>query len=430
MGQSSDHIHRLVDHLFREESGKLNAILTRIFGFEHAELVEDIVQETFLTALRRWPHHSVPDNPPAWLMRVAKNKTLNALERKGRSIALDTQKESTLPVSTDAEPDLDRLFLDHEIRDSQLRVLLACCNPSLPVKAQIILTLKTLSGFSIKEISAGLLMKQGAVKKALYRARKSIRNEELALDIPFLAQVPERMDAVHTALYLMFNEGYKRTEGDELIKESLCYEAARLVRLLAETLPEGRPESYALLALFCFNSARFDSRLNEEGEIVDLKVQDRSLWDREMIRNGFYYLSKARQSDRLSSYHLEAGISSVHCAASAWEQTDWESILFYYDKLLEITSSPVVRINRAIALSNLKGPEAALEALTNMEVELPTDDYHFFHATKADLHFRMNNVELARSYYQVAMDLTDSKPEKRFLAKKMDRCTTGKINTN
>lgn len=427
MTPKPDRITRLVDHLFREESGKLNAILTRIFGFEYNRLVEDIIQETFLTALRRWPHDSVPDNPSAWLMQVAKNKILNALKRQGRSVRLDDQKAA---VREQKAQNLDRLFLDHEIRDSQMRVLFACCNPALPTKAQIMLTLKTLSGFSIAEIAGGLLMNEEAVKKALYRARKSIRNEEIAFGIPFLYQGRERLESVQTALYLIFNEGYKRTEGDELIKESLCCEAARLVRLLIDAFPGENSESYALLALFCFNSSRFGARLDEKGDIVDLKEQDRSRWDRDLIRSGFHYLSLARKSETLTRYHLEAGISSVHCATPSWDETDWDTILFYYDKLLEMTDSPVVRINRAIALSNREGPAEGLEALSRMDEEMPLDDYYLYHATKADLNFRMKNFELARSYYQVAMDMTDSKPEKRFLAKKIDRCNASNINKN
>jgi len=422
-----DRITRLVDHLFRKESGKLNAILARIFGFEHIELVEDIVQDTFITALRRWSHGSVPDNPSAWLMQVAKNKIRNALKRQNRSVRLDDRQAGT-PAGQ--QEGLDRLFLDHEIRDSQLRVLFACCNPEFSEKAQIMLTLKTLSGFSISEIAGALLMKEEAVKKALYRTRKSIRRDDLEFSIPFLDQAAERLQSVHTVLYLMFNEGYKRTGGDELIKESLCYEATRLVRLLIDTLPDERSDSYALLSLFCFNSSRFNARVDAEGEIVDLRKQDRASWDHDLIRLGFHFLALSRRSDTLSRYHLEAGIAAAHCAASSWEETDWNSILYYYDRLLEMTDNPVVRINRAIAVSNLHGPEEGLEALSQLDDTLPVEDYYLYHATVADMHYRLRHFDLARSYYRVASEMTDSQPEKRFLAKRIDRCNTRNITDN
>lgn len=441
MSREQEHITRLVDHLFREESGKLNAILTRIFGFQHLKLIEDIVQDTFLAALRRWPYHGVPDNPSAWLMQVAKNRALNALKRKSKSRNIDDLPVSARPgygtgsrdgsdTATDPDALLGRLFLDHEIRDSQMRVLFTCCNPVLSEKSQIILTLKTLCGFSMKEIARALFMNEEAVKKSLYRSRKTVRGEDLAFGVPFLHQAEERIGTVNTVLYLMFNEGYKRTGGVKLVKEDLCYEAARLTRLVIETVPADASESLALLALICFNSSRFASRINGDGEIVDLKEQDRTLWDRDLVDRGFYYLRKARDTGRLSRYHLEAGIAAVHCAAQSWDDTDWQAILFYYDRMLELEENPVVRINRAIALSNLRGPDAGLQALAPVEDEETLGEYHLLHAAKADMYRRQGRFELARSYYAVALDLAESRPDKDFIRKKIRECDLENIKGN
>jgi RNA polymerase sigma-70 factor (ECF subfamily) len=422
---SKSNISGLVDHLFREEAGKMIAVLIRIFGFRHAELVEDIVQDTFLTALKKWRHNQIPDNPSAWLMQVAKNKTLNALKRENRSVPLDQHKSTP-----ELEETIDKLFLEHEIKDSQLRVLFACCDPHFSTKAQIILTLKTLSGFSNSEIARALLMSEAAVKKTLYRTRKSIREDGLEFGVPFLYEIDERLPAVHTAIYLMFNEGYKCSEGNELIKESLCFEAARLTKQLIESLPEQAGQSHALLSLIYFSISRFNARHSENGDIIDLQRQDRRLWNKDLINMGFNHLRKSRQSETLSRYHLEAGINSVHCLASAYEETDWNSIVNYYDRLQELVNDPIVQINRAVAVSNQKDPDAGLKALEQLEQTDFSDRYYLFHATKADMHFRLGNYELARSYYRVAVDLAESKVDIRFLEKKIEECDKKNIMDN
>lgn len=427
---STEHnISGLVDHLFREEAGKMVAILIRIFGFRHAELVEDIVQDTFLTALKRWRYNELPDNPSAWLMQVAKNKTLNALKRKSRSVSWE-QYDLKSSNEEELEANIDKLFLDHEIRDSQLRILFACCDRHFSAKAQIILTLKTLCGFSNSEIARALLMTEAAVKKSLYRTRKSIREDELGFGVPFTYQIDERLPAVQTAIYLMFNEGYKRSEGDELIKESLCFETARLTKQLIEALPERAGESHALLSLIYFSISRFNARHSENGDIIDLQKQDRRLWNKDLINMGFNHLRKSRQSEMLSRYHLEAGINSIHCMAPSYEETDWDSIVNYYDRLIELVNDPVVQINRAVAVSNQKNPEIGLKALEQLEQTDFPDRYPLYHATKADLHFRLGNYELARSYYRVAVDLAESKVDIRFLERKIKECDTKNITDN
>ena len=430
MNKPDEHINRQVGHLFREEAGKLTAIMIRIFGFENSRLSEDIIQETFLAALKTWPTNGMPDNPSAWLMRVAKNKTLNAIKKEKR---ISTLPEKCMPTiysangeSHDTETTvLDEWFSDHYIRDSQLLVLLTCCHPDFPEKARIMLTLKTLAGFSYTEIAQGLLVNEENVRKKLYRIRNRIRGNEEILNSRVCQQIPERLESVLTVLYLMFNEGYKRTCGDELIGKSLCFEAIRLTKLLSEI--EITPDSHqsgridALMALMCLNAARFPARIDPEGHIVDLKNQNRLLWDQTLIRLGFHYLNKSRESDTVSRYHLEAGISSVHCLASTYEQTDWKTILFYYNQLLEQTDSIVVKINRAIALSFVEGAEAALEELEHLTDDL-SESYRFYHAARAEMYYRIGLYEKAQSCYETAHHTTKSKLEKQFLSTQIQKC--------
>lgn len=419
-------INRIVDHLFREEAGKLTAILIRRFGFENFELIEDIVQETFWAALKTWPSGGIPDNPSGWLMQVAKNKTLNAIKKEKRLIypekhMADIRSANEIPSHT-TESEIDEWFLDHHIRDSQLRVLLTCCHPSYPEKARIMLALKTLAGFSYSEISQGLLANEENVRKSLYRIRKRIRKNEEILKKPVRDQIPERLDSVLTVLYLMFNEGYKRTDGDEVIGEDLCFEAMRLTKLLNEMLPDSTGQINALMALMCLNAARFPARSDPEGHIIDLKGQDRSLWDRTLISQGFHYLKKSRVSGSVSRYHLEAGISSVHCTASTYEETDWEKILFYYNQLLQQTDNSVIKINRAIALSYIEGAETGLEMLELLSDEL-AEYNHLYHAARADMYYRLGLYEKARSCYETACDFAKSQPDKQFLMNRLKECT-------
>lgn len=429
MSNASHHINRLVEHLFRQEAGRMTAILTRIFGFDHSDLVEDIVQDTFITALKTWSFKGQPDNPSAWLIQVAKNNTINAIKKdqkfiKGLPIQAKLDKSAG-----DAGQVMDDLFLDHEIADSQLRILFACCQPSLSPKSQIALTLKTISGFSNAEIARALLMSEPAVKKMIYRARKSIREEERSFNVPFVDETEERLESARTVCYLMFNEGYKRSEGDRLLKESLCREAIRLTCLLTG-MKKGASESAALLSLMLFNVARFPARLDKNGHPIDLEKQDRKLWDKDLIQKGFYYMSQARQSKILSRYHLEAGIASIHCMAQSYPQTDWQAIVNYYRRLVRMVDNPVVKLNYAIALSNLEGPEAGLNVLDESELQKPLDQYFLLYAAKADMYFRMQDYKKAKMYYQLAMDLSEAESDRHYLSLKIKNCDLKSISEN
>ena len=424
MADSDSHTaHRLVDHLFRKESGKMTAILTRIFGFEHSILVQDIVQETFLSALKTWPLKGYPDNPSGWLMQVAKNKTLNALKRSSRVTKWDPgmEKESV---------EIDRLFLDHEIKDSQLRMLFACCYPELQQKSQIMLILKTLCGFSNAEIAHALLMSKGAVKKAVYRAKIKIQEKYDRISVRAAGSVNERLDTVYLVIYLMFAEGHKRSCDDDPISEDLCYEAVRLAKLLLHLPGVNHGKTHALLSLMYFSLARFPARLGKEGEIVDLEHQDRSLWDTKSIDLGFRHLKLSRQSESMSRFHLESSIASIHCLAPTFEETGWEDILSCYRKLLEMEDSAIIRLNYAIALSHVEGPEAGLKALKNLSLESPEGKEFMLYAAKAEMNAKLKKYEIAVSYYRVAYDLATAKADKKFLQSKIEECDRKNLSHN
>lgn len=415
--------NNLVDHLFRNESGKMTAILTRIFGFQHSNLVEDIIQETFLSALKTWPMKGQPDNPSAWLMQVAKNKAINAIKRNNRmgELSPDTIQESD---------QIDRLFLDHEIKDSQLRMLFACCYPDLSQKNQIMLMLKTLCGFSNSEIASALLMSADGVKKALYRSKTEIQSKYHGISEPALHLAKERLETVYTVVYLMFSEGHKRSSDDHLISEDLCFEAARLATLLLDIPEVNHGKTHALLSLIYFDMARFPARIGNNGEIIDLKVQDRSLWNKHYLNAGFHHLKLSRQSDSLSKFHLESFIASLHCSVSTFKETDWGSILSAYQKLLELDDSEIVRLNAAIALGKVEGPEAGLKALDKIDLSSARDKEFMLYAAKAEMYMESERFGKAKSYYQVAVDMAVSKADKKYLKSKIEECDRNNISLN
>lgn len=422
-GPEYDTANKLVGHLFRHESGRMTAILTRIFRFEQAELVEDIVQETFLIALKTWPVNGIPDHPSAWLMQVAKNRTINAIKRQKR---LTTWS----PDSVQDHTKINRLFLDHEIKDSQLRMLFACCYPELTKEQQIMLMLKTLSGFSNAEIAHALLKSDTAVKKALYRSKKTVQSFYDRIPDPILPELSVRLDTVYTGIYLMFTEGYKRSNGDQIISEDLCFEAVRLATLLLDIPETDHGKTHALLSLMYFSMARFPARRGNEGEIIDLKLQDRSLWDRPSLDAGFYHLQRSRESTTVSPYHLESTIASIHCSATAYEDTDWPQILFCYRKLLEMEDSGIVRLNYAIALSKVEGPEAGLKELDCVNLEFTGKKAFMMYAARAEMYAELQQYKVAKSYYQVACDTASSKADRQYLRSKMEVCDRKDLSSN
>lgn len=416
---------KIVEHLFRKQSGKMSAILTRIFGFQNSELIEDIIQETFLSAIKTWPLKGFPENPEAWLMLVAKNKIINELNRKKRH----AEKRDKIHYE-EVHERIEELFLDHEIKDSQLRVLFACCHPDLKVKAQIMLTLKVLSGFGDKEIANALLMKSDAVKKGIFRARQRLKNQYSTIGIPYLNEIKDRIETVLTIIYLMFNEGYKTSTGNRIINEELCYEAIRLAYLLLEIEERDKGKTYALLSLMYLSLARFPSRISETGELIGIELQDRGKWDKELIEVGIHFLKKSRQSTDLSRYHLESTIASIHCTASSFSETNWSTILLCYKKLMLLDNSFMVELNYAIALGRAEGFEKGLIKLKGLEKKSAVSKRSLLFASIGEMNLQLKRYDIAKSYYQVALDLATLEADKSFLKKKILLCDTKNVNPN
>ncbi len=351
----------MVDHLFRREAGRLVAILAHRFGPEHLHLAEDVVQDALGKAMQVWPFTGIPSSPTAWILQTARNRALDHARRtqlwKGKQAMLLPLVEDLLGSPRDAH---DPRFED-EIEDSQLRVMFACCHPGLGADSQVALTLKVLCGFGEREIAAAFLTSEATIAKRLTRARQFLRSEKISIELPQASELAPRLDAVRQALYLLFNEGYKASEGPTLLREDFCEDAIRLGELLAARPFASQPETHALLALMYFNAARLPARTDDDGIIMTLARQDRSLWDRGKIRMGLSHLEASGSGSAVSRYHLEAGIAACHALSTSVADTDWTRILGFYDDLLARNPSPVVALNRAVALGQgLRGARAGL----------------------------------------------------------------------
>lgn len=417
---SSESSQQLVDHLFRHEAGKMIAVLTRIFGIHNLELVEDTVQETFLKALQVWKYHCLPDNPSAWLMQVARNKTIDLLRRQQK--LSDISEELASQLQFDTEHAIGQFFLDTEIADSQLRMIFTCCHPALKPEDQVALTLKTVSGFGVQEISKALVSNEAVIQKRLYRAKEYIKAHAIRFEIPLGQALQDRLETVYTVLYLLFNEGYNSMKADELIRYDLCAEAIRLCKLLSEHPVASSPPGFALLSLMCFQSSRFDSRIGEDDTIILLEHQDRSKWDKELIRMGYYYLNRSSTGDLLSVYHIESAIAAEHCLAPDFASTNWQSLLRLYDYLLEQKPIPVVQLNRAILLAQLHDLTAAIDTILDIPgIDTLLKHHYIYPAVLGDLYGKAGNVGEARRYLEKAYELTPSLAEKKLLREKMQK---------
>jgi RNA polymerase sigma-70 factor (ECF subfamily) len=411
----------LVDHLFRHEAGQVIATLTRLLGPRHLELAEDVVQETLIKALRHWSYHGVPENPAGWIMRVARNNALDlirretALRERGAELARALTERATQAETT---PEV----LDSLLRDDQLRMIFACCHPALAREAQVALTLKLLCGFEVPEIARAFLAPEPTIAQRLVRAKRTLRASGSALDVPDAAHLSARLDAVLAVLYLLFNEGYSASSGEELIRHEVCLEAIRLTWLVAEHPACDLPRVHALLSLMLLAAARFPARTDAAGELLQLEHQDRARWDRRLIALGMSELERSACGDELSPYHVQAGIAACHALAPSFEATDWGRILADYDALLAIAPSPVVALNRVVALAMVDGPDAGLRAWERLADAPGMARYHLAHATAGWLWERLGNRERARQCYTRARELAPTEPERRFLARRIAAC--------
>jgi RNA polymerase sigma-70 factor (ECF subfamily) len=418
----SGEISQLAEHLFRQEAGKLVSVLTGIFGIDRLQLAEDVVQEALIRALQTWPYYGIPKNPAAWITQTAKNLALDLIRRE--KLFRDKQPEivvSTEQWSADSFADDSPLF-DTELKDSRLRLMFACCHPLIAQEEQTALALKTLCGFSAAEIAKAFLTTEAAIAKRLTRARQKIRELRIPFEIPSGSELSIRLNGVLQTLYLLFNEGYKASSGESLVKKDLCYEAIRLAVLLAEHSLANLPRIHALIALMLLNGARLPTRTDSEGNILRLKDQDRSQWDRPMIARGMFHLLQSAEGDEASDYHLQAGIAACHCAAKDYQSTDWPQILSLYDRLIEFDDSPVVALNRAVAVANVHGPMAGIEAVEAIRNRGKLSSYYLLYAVLGELEAQLDHPRTAADHFRSSLRLTEIRSEQMFLSKRLKAC--------
>lgn len=415
----------LVEHFFRHEAGRLHGALTRRFGVHNLSLIEDVVQEAMLRAMRTWSMGGVPPNPSAWISRVAINLALDALRHDGMSAAKEGAIAAYLEQTASAAPAADAAAEEadeHAIRDDALRLLFVCCHPAVSPDAQVILALKVLGGFGTGEIARAFLGTEAAIEKQLTRTKQRLRDAGVRFELPPAGEeLAARLDGVLATLYLLFNEGYKASSGERLLREDLCREAVRLTHLLVGHPAGDTPRAHALLALMLFNTARFPTRVDEQGELLRLESQDRSKWDRALIDRGLHHLVVAASGDALTEYHVQAGIAACHCLAPDAASTDWGRILDHYDDLMRLKPSPIVALNRAVAVANLRGAAAGLAALEEIPDRARLERHHLYHAVAAELHWRMGAHREAAAGFRRALQLADLGPEQVHLARMLER---------
>jgi RNA polymerase sigma factor (sigma-70 family) len=416
---SSARASEVVEHFFRHETGRLHGALTRLLGPGNLSLVEDVAQGALLQAMRTWSIGGVPPNPSAWITRVAMNLARDALRHRrmaaGKETAIITHIEQilpNLPAAGDGE---------HEIRDDALRLMFVCCHPSLAPDAQVVLALKVLCGFGTSEVARAFLSSEAAIEKQLTRTKQRIRDQNIGFDIPQGTELSARLDGVLAALYLLFNEGYKASAGERLLREELCHEAVRLTALLVAHPAGATPRSHALLALMLLTAARFPSRLDAQGDFLRLDDQDRSKWDQSLIARGLMHLVEAAQGREVSEYHLQAGIAACHCTAADYASTNWSRILRHYDELNRLKPSPVVALNRAVAVAHLHGPQAGLDAIAEIPERDRLEAHYLLHAVMGELHWRLKDHRAAAESFRRALQLAQVGPEQLYLTRMLER---------
>jgi RNA polymerase sigma factor (sigma-70 family) len=422
-GAFTENVHEVVDHLFRREAGKMVPYLTRILGLGRLDLAEDVVQDTLCRAMEAWSVHGVPENPSAWLMRAARNRAIDLI-RRDQQFRYFTPELIHLLKLREEFPAENPAF-DNEIRDDQLRMMFSCCHSQLSMDAQVTLILKTLCGFSVAEIAHALLVSEESIEKRLGRARKLFRDAGTFVEVTDAAEILQRLNAVYQAIYLLFSEGYHGSQSEQTVRDELCFEAIRLALLLSEHPRGDKPKTFALLALLCFHASRLQGRVDDDGSLVQLEMQDRSRWDRDLIGQGFHFLEKSSMGNELSEFHLQAGIASLHCAAPTYGQTDWARIVDLYDALYRISPSPIVALNRAVALGNAKGPEAGLTELTKIHNAEQLREYPFYPAAQGEFLLLAGRPEEAREYFEKAERLARTRTEVEFFARKIKSCQPG-----
>jgi len=401
---------QLIPHLFRTEYRKIVAVLCKRFGFAHIETAEDIASDTFLAAAQTWGLKGIPQNPVAWLYYVGSNKAKNYLKRQ----ALFENKIAKAFADNEADiPEID--LSPQNINDSQLQMMFAVCHPSISTEAQVGLSLRILCGFGIEEIADAFLTNKETINKRLFRAKEKLREEYIAIELPGAKDIDERLASVLTTLYLLFNEGYYSVSNNRTLRKELCFEAMRLCNMLVENQYTNKPPVNALLSLMCFQASRFEARIGKNGEMVLYEEQDPLLWDADLISKGGYYMHCAATGNILSKYHLEAAIAYWSTQKEDTREK-WENILQLYNRLLQIQYSPVAALNRTYALAKANGKREAIREAEKLKLT----GNHFYYVLLGELNTDIDNKK-AREYFEKAISLAKTKPEKQALQKKIDK---------
>ncbi len=416
--QIRDQIRELLDSLYRVDSGRILATLIRLLG--DFDLAEEAMHEAFAAALSAWPASGVPDNPRPWLISTARFKAIDTLRRRSK---FDASRDELVRYLEGQRSSAERSNEANSLEDDRLRLIFTCCHPSLEPEARVALTLREVCGLTTEEIAKAFLTTPSTLAQRIVRAKAKIRDTPIRYEVPTPQELPERLGAVLHVVYLVFNEGYSAAAGTEVTRAELTGEAIRLGRLLAELQPGPKvigPEIMGLLSLMLLQESRHAARTSPTGELILLENQDRSLWNREQIAEGVALLEKALKSHRFGSYTLQAAIAAVHAEAESVAVTDWPQIVALYDQLVRIQPSPVVLLNRAVAIAMRDGPEAGLAQIDAVLEQGELANYYLAHSARADMYRRLGWTAEARSSYEKALALTQQEPERRFLAWRLE----------
>ncbi len=406
-----------IEHVFREEYGRAVAVLVRYFG--DIDLAEEAVQDAFALAVQRWPSNGVPPSPAGWIITTARNRAINRLHREASRDARHAQAAALLETLRGHEEPADEEEEEEgAVRDDRLRLIFTCCHPALGTSVQVALTLRLLGGLTTAEIAHAFVVPDATLAKRLVRAKGKIRDARIPYRVPSDADPPDPLRSVLAVVYLIFNEGYAASSGERLVREDLCTEAIRLGRLLAQLMPD-EPEVLGLLALMLLIDARRIARTTRDGELVLLVDQERGLWDRALVGEGQAIVRQCLRLNRPGPYQLQAAINAVHSDAPTAATTDWRQILQLYDQLMAVAPSPIVALNRAVAMAEVEGAEAALRLVDRLDL----GDYRLFHAIRADLLRRVGRAADSAAAYEAAISRTDNAVERAFLQRQRDRLT-------
>jgi RNA polymerase sigma-70 factor (ECF subfamily) len=410
------------DHLFRREAGRMVSALTRVFGMHNLALAEDVVQDAFCRALEVWKYRGVPENPSAWLMATAKHRALDVLRRERTALTFAPELGRLLETEWTLAPVVHEIFGPTAIRDDELRMMFSCCHPRLREDAQVALVLHLLCGFSVGEVAAAFLSTDSAIEKRITRAKKVLASSKRLFDLTSAADFSVRLLAVQRALYLLFNEGYHGAAADSGVRVELCHEAMRLAALLVEHPLASTPATCALSALMCLHAARLPGRVDASGHLISLFDQDRSQWDQRLVAEGKRLLERSAAGRELTEYHIEAAIAAAHAAARRPEDTRWETIVSLYDTLMTIRPSPVVALNRAIAIGQFHGPDRGLEEIRSISGSDRLLGYPFYFAAMGEFELRIGRHTTARDHFRSALALARNPREREFFEQRIIAC--------